>query len=69
MTDKKAKPGPSKAAESPWTDDSGPDILEIINDTEKAKKLTPADLGDLLTVHLSCLLQKLSIKSLLATKN
>ncbi|KAG0564098.1 hypothetical protein KC19_8G082500 [Ceratodon purpureus] len=34
---------------SPWTDDSGPDILEILNDPEAKKLLTPERLGILLT--------------------
>ena len=37
--------------ESPWADDSGPDILEIMNDPEARKLLTPANLGVLLTVR------------------
>ena len=42
---------------SPWTDDSGPDILEIVNDPKNRDQLSPANLGELLTVHflhLSC---------------
>ncbi|KAG0601560.1 hypothetical protein M758_11G121600 [Ceratodon purpureus] len=34
---------------SPWTDDSGPDILEIVNDPKNRDQLSPANLGELLT--------------------
>ena len=43
--------------QSPWTDDSGPDILEIIHNPRNRPLLTPAKLGQLLTVrflHVSC---------------
>ena len=39
---------------SPWTDDSGPNIIEIIHNKENMHLLTPANLGLLLTVHFLC---------------
>lgn len=46
--------GTSAAIEpsSPWTDDSGPDIIEIIHNPKARYLLTPANLGVLLTVRL-----------------
>jgi len=41
----------SKVAASPWTDDSGPNIIEIIHNPNAKQKLTPANLGLLLTVR------------------
>lgn len=42
---------PASSSASPWTDDSGPNIIEIMNDPEARELLTPADLGILLTVR------------------
>lgn len=46
--------GTSAAIEpsSPWTDDSGPNIIEIIHNPKARYLLTPANLGILLTVCL-----------------
>lgn len=46
--------GTSSAIEpsSPWTDDSGPNIIEIIHNPKARYLLTPANLGVLLTVRL-----------------
>ncbi len=53
-----AEPANKPVEVSPWTADSGPDILEIIHNPSKRHLLTPANLGYLLTVrflHLSLL--------------
>lgn len=42
---------------SPWTDDSGPNIIEIIHNPANRNLLTPANLGHLLSVsflYFSC---------------
>ena len=41
---------PEPRSVSPWEDDSGPNIIEIINNPKARHLLTPANLGHLLTV-------------------
>lgn len=48
MTSKPAEP-----EVSPWIDDSGPDILKVVNNDEARQLLTPNMLGMLLSVYVS----------------